>query len=142
MVHPVDGANRRDSGKQLYLADVRNWAMLMLTTLKSVPNTADKLTLLQQVDKMKIQTDLDEQSLVAYAATLAYLSMKGANLVLGIDRGKSLTREVISDVIKSGTIREKFSSDPAHFTLLGDYINLKSKSRGSETLARLSQSGH
>ncbi len=142
MVYSVDDTNRHYSGKQPYLADVKNWAMLMLGTLKSLPNTAEKLTLLQQVDKMKTQTDLDEQSLVAYAATLAYLSMKGANLVQGIDQGKSLTREAISNVIKSGVIREKFSSNPEYFTLFGDYINLKNKSRDSETLTRLSQSGH
>jgi len=122
-----------------YLAAVRDWAMFMLITLRGRPNTAEKLTLLQQVDKVKTPEGLDVSSLPGFAAALAYLSIKGARLARGQDVDVRFTPEVIAELLKSDLLKRKFTQDPKQFYSLKDYLKLRRLADGSEVLRRLAE---
>lgn len=138
---PVDD-NFDAYNKGRYLADVRDWAMYMLEVLRGKPSTAEKLTLLQQVDRIKSQSELDERSLPAYAATLAYLSLKAAKLLQGKEAPTPVTKEAAIEALKSGALRRRFARSEEQFDRMREMLKLRRISSGSETLRRLSETGH
>ncbi|VAX20791.1 hypothetical protein MNBD_NITROSPINAE01-1191 [hydrothermal vent metagenome] len=128
--------------REYYLGEVKKWSMLMLTTVRSLPNTAEKLTLLNQVNKLKDAHRIKTSDLPAYAGALAVLSNKATQLLSGEDMNTSFTRESIARLLRSDLMRNMMEKDHNQFIKLNDFLVIKSKAPSSETLTRLSRSGH
>lgn len=132
-----------DSSREEYLADVTRWAMFMLRILKELPSTAEKLTLLKQVDKLKSAMDISSETLPAYAGALAVLSDKAFDLLRGKKAQKGYSKDYVFKLIRSERLRSLMEKESDQFTTLIDYLSIQHKDlSGSETLGRLSKSGH
>lgn len=125
-----------------YLKEIRGWAMSILETLRPVPNTAEKITLLMQVDKLKDITSLNKSNLPAYAGAVAVLTMKVAKLVRGEPPDTVYPREKVLALITSELLRKYFTDNPMVMMNLKDFLEVGSKKATSPTLNMLSKSGH
>ncbi|MGK7344491.1 MAG: hypothetical protein ACNS63_01625 [Candidatus Nitrospinota bacterium M3_3B_026] len=128
--------------KDRYVQDVRTWAMLVLQTLRDLPDTAEKLTLLRQVDKVKDASRITSHDLPAYAGALAVLSSKAARLRKGMGMDSGYSREQIAALVRSEILRGALMANPESFSYIRSILDVKRKEALSETLLRLSKSGH
>lgn len=128
--------------KERYVQDVRTWAMLILQTLRDLPDTAEKLTLLRQVDKVKDASRVTAKELPAYAGALAVLSSKAARLLKGAQMDSGYSREQIAALVRSEVLRAALMANPESFSYIRNILDVKRKEALSETLLRLSKSGH
>jgi len=129
-------------GKADYFADVRKWSLDMLHAVQFQPHTEQKISLLRQLDQVKLREDVDESLLPAYAAALAYLTLKAKTLLLGQEPPEALTREQVTMLLKSSSLKEAFLENAISFDMFRELIHLQRKERTSETLERLARSGH
>lgn len=128
--------------REQFLFTVKEWSLLMLDILRNTPSTADKLTLLQQVDKMKMMGQIEADELPAYVAALAFLSSKASRLVKNQPMDFVMTPELAESFIRSELIRNKFrQSGDSNFQTLREFLKLKKPNIKSETLRRLSETG-
>ena len=131
-----------DRLKEAYAQDVNAWAMLMLNTLKNLPNTAEKITLLRQVDKVKDAHQVTSEDLPAFVGALAVLSSKAARLVRGEKAADGYSKESIMNLVHSELFRNRFERQPEHFVSIRDLLDIRRKESLSDTLIRLAKSGH
>lgn len=131
-----------EKNQKIYIGEVKKWSILMLTTLRGLPNTSEKLTLLQQVDQLKDMYDIEVGELPAFTGALAVLSNKAANLLKGLSVNTGYTKEHVANMLHSELLRAVIESDPNQIVIVKDLLALKSRSTGSETLFRLSRTGH
>ncbi len=128
--------------KEAYMVEVKKWAIYMLTTLRSLPSTAEKLTLLRQVDKVKDAYYISVEELPAYSGALAVLSNKAVSLLTGKSVESGYSKKRILDLLRSNILRAMMDKDPEQFIKLKDFLEIKSMvGERSETLSRLSRSG-
>lgn len=128
--------------REQFLFTVKEWSLMMLDILRHTPSTADKLTLLQQVDKMKMMSQIEVDELPAYVAALAFLSSKASCLIKEQPIDFVMTPELAESFIRSDLIRNKFrQSEDANFQTLREFLKLKKPPVKSETLRRLSETG-
>jgi hypothetical protein len=125
-----------------YLKEIRNWAMSILETLRPIPSTAEKLTLLMQVDKLKDVTNINESNLPAYAGAVAVLTAKVTKLVRGERPDTIYPREKVVALITSELLRKYFTDNPMVMMNLKDFLEVGPKKGTSPTLNLLSKSGH
>lgn len=125
-----------------YLKEIRNWAMSILETLRPIPSTAEKLTLLMQVDKLKDITNINESNLPAYAGAVAVLTAKVTKLVRGERPETIYPREKVVALITSELLRKYFTDNPMVMMNLKDFLEVGAKKATSPTLNMLSKSGH
>jgi hypothetical protein len=125
-----------------YLNEIRSWAMSILETLRPIPNTTEKYTILMQVDKLKDATNLTESNLPAYAGAVAVLTMKVAKLVRGEPPDTVYPREKVVALITSELLRKYFVDNPMVMMNLKNFLELGTKKAASPTLNMLSKSGH
>lgn len=128
--------------KAEYHKEIRIWAMSILETLRPVPSTAEKLTLLMQVDKLKDITNINESNLPAYVGAVAVLTAKVAKLVKGERPETMYSREKVVALITSELLRKYFTDNPMVMMNLKDFLEIGSKKATSTTLEMLSKSGH
>ncbi|MBF0292619.1 MAG: hypothetical protein HQK86_10740 [Nitrospinae bacterium] len=125
-----------------YLKEIRTWALDILETLKPFPSTAEKLTLLMQVDKLKDITNINESNLPAYAGAVAVLTEKVAKLVRGERPDTIYPREKVISLITSELLRKYFTENPMVMMNLKDFLEVGAKKGASATLNLLSKTGH
>jgi hypothetical protein len=128
--------------KNEYLLEIRSWAMSILATLRPFPSTAEKLTLIMQVDKLKDATNLTESNLPAYVGAVAVLTAKVAKLVRGDRPDTVYSKEKVVALISSELLRKYFADNPMVMMNLKDFLEVGSKKATSTTLDMLSKSGH
>jgi hypothetical protein len=128
--------------KAEYLKEIRGWAMSILETLRPIPSTAEKLTLLMQVDKLKDITKIDKSNLPAYVGAVAVLTAKVAKLVKGERPDTIYSREKVVALITSDLLRKYFTANPTVMISMKDFLEVGSKKGTSTTLEMLSKSGH
>ena len=125
-----------------YLKEIRNWAMSILETLRPIPSTAEKLTLLMQVDKLKDVTNINESNLPAYVGAVAVITAKVAKLVRGERPDTIYPKEKVVALITSDLLRKYFTDNPMVMMNLKDFLEVGAKKPTSATLDLLSKSGH
>lgn len=128
--------------KSEYLTEIRGWAMSILETLRPFPSTAEKLTLLMQVDKLKDITNINKSNLPAYAGAVAVLTAKVTKLIRGERPDTIYPREKVVALISSELLRKYFTDNPMVMMNLKDFLEVGSKKATSSTLEKLSKSGH
>lgn len=128
--------------KAEYHKEIRGWAMSILETLRPIPSTAEKLTLLMQVDKLKDITNINESNLPAYVGAVAVLTAKVGKLVKGERPETMYSREKVVALITSELLRKYFTDNPMVMMNLKDFLEIGSKKATSTTLEMLSKSGH
>lgn len=128
--------------KAEYLKEIRGWAMSILESLRHTPSTAEKLTLLVQVDKLKGVTNINESNLPAYAGAVAVLTAKVSKLVKGERPDTIYSREKVAALITSELLRKYFTANPTVMISMKDFLEIGSKKGTSTTLEMLSKSGH
>ena len=134
--------NAPDIKKNEYLLEIRSWAMSILETLRPIPSTAEKLTLLMQVDKIKDITSVNKSNLPAYAGAVAVLTAKVTKLVRGERPDTIYPREKVVALITSELLRKYFTDNPMVMMNLKDFLEVGSKKATSTTLEMLSKPGH
>ncbi|MBF0169909.1 MAG: hypothetical protein HQK87_02275 [Nitrospinae bacterium] len=105
-----------------YVHEVEGWAMEMLTTLRDVPDGADKSALMRQIDRLKDARRVRLGQLPAYVGGLAILSHKMAGLLRGDAFDRGYRKESVVAMLKSQTIRRLFDSDPTQMTVLAEFL--------------------
>jgi len=128
--------------RERYIHDVQSWSLLMLKTVKDLPDTAEKITLLRQLDKVKDATKILLEELPAYAGALAVLSLKATNLKSGKLMGNGYSKEEIIALVRSEILKQMLAKEPGQFIHLKEFLDVTNKKRASDTLTRLSKSGH
>lgn len=134
--------NADDGARVQYVHDVKNWSMLMLSVLKELPNTPQKITLLTQLDKVKDASKLEAEELPAYAGALAILSSKARRMARGEDIEAGYSKDSVIKMFQSKVLKKAFATKPDQFTHLKEFLDVKRKETLSDTLVRLSRSGH
>ena len=105
-----------------YIREVEGWAMQMLTTLRDVPDGADKSALIRQVDRLKDARRVREAQLPAYAGGIAILSSKMAGLLRGDSFDRGYRKESVMAMLKSTTLRRHFDADSTQMTVLAEFL--------------------
>ncbi len=118
----VELGQRANVSRMNYIREVEGWAMQVLTTLRDVPDSADKNTLMRQVDRLKDARRVRTSQLPAYAGGLAILSAKMSGLIHGRSFDRGYRKESVMAMLKSPTIRRLFDSDSTQMTVLAEFL--------------------
>lgn len=125
-----------------YQKEIRAWALSVLESIRNLPDTAEKQTILMQVNKLKDTPNLNEGNLPAFAGAVAVLTSKVAQLLKGQRLETIYPRERVVSLITSNLLKKFFMQNPMVMMNLKDFLEVGAKKGTSPTLEMLSKSGH
>ena len=106
--------------REEYMRDVADWAMFMLTVMRKLPNSPEKLTLLQQVSRLK-DGDITVSELPAYSGAIAVLSDKASLMLNGQKPGIIYHKDHVLKLLRSKVLKVLLLRKAGQFSLLGNW---------------------